>query len=101
MDFSYLGTKKHVETSWYAFKSVFKFLEKRLKERLKNETKEAANEVDATSHPTIETEKVESVGMQSLDGSIHDKVLRGMDISFGMMSLVALSVAVVVMFFFE
>ncbi len=46
---------------------MFKFLEKRLKERLKNETKEAADEVDATSHPTMETEKVESVGMQSLD----------------------------------
>lgn len=45
--FIYTGTTSHIETSWYAFESVFKFLQEKLDQRLGAEVRAKGNQVAA------------------------------------------------------
>ena len=43
----YAGTTSHIETSWYAFESVFKFIQGKLDQRLGAEVRERGNQATA------------------------------------------------------
>ena len=43
----YIGTTSHIETSWYAFESVFKFIQEKLDQRLGAEVRVRGNQATA------------------------------------------------------
>eukprot|EP00794_Sanderia_malayensis_P009769 gene9769-10768_t len=67
------GTKRHVETSWYAFKSVFNFFEKRLKKSL-----EKAREVEAAA-VAAEIEAAEAARIEAAVAAKNDASDGGVD----------------------